>query len=322
MKMRFLLDILLGESHIASPLLSASALEGEEETYELSLTPNAHSKSSHTIVDVPSYQKIVLDPSLKSVKTLTSSLYPGFFINLRAYDSFDSYFEKHFSGQGRRRNFSRQSKRLENEVHPQRRIFHGAVDNPTLTLLFDRLKIFLEKRFDQKEAYNYEVPLLPLYKQMFGKLLPKKNAIIFSLFDGDKVIALGIGFIHGKTLYLFNIAFDVDYARYGLGNQMMIDVVNWCFDNNIAQIDMGRGDFLHKRQWVNSTYTYTQINLYDPKKPNSIFKAYGSWTLNSVRYHLINFLKKLKVHQLAKVLLLWRYRAKNRLNTKNVDPHP
>lgn len=313
MKARFLLDILMGESHVSPLLFSAMAIKGREETFELSLTPEANHKPSYTVVDVPSYQKIKPVGILQGFSRLNSPLYKGYLINLDPYTSFDAYYKAHFDAKARR-NYRRQGKKLENDIHPKRKISHGEVDDTTLDFLFDSLKIFLEKRFDQKETYNYEIPLLPLYRKMFRKLLPKKNAIIFSLFDKEKVMALGIGFVHGKTLYLFNIAFDIDYAPYGLGNQMMLDAVNWCFDNNIAQIDMGRGDFLHKRQWVNSTYTYMQVDLYDPKKPKSTFKAYSSWTINSVRYQLINFLKKLKVHELAKVLFLWRYRAKSRLN--------
>lgn len=315
MIIRFLIDILLGNSQSHPTKLSAFAGD-EEESYVLTLPNKEHLLPGYTIIDVPSYQNLALNDSLFPLKTLISPLYPGFLINLVPFDSFPSYFEAHFSGQGRRRNFSRQRKKLEKEINPVRKQFHEATNDTIIDALFGRLHHFLEKRFEQKEAYNYEIPLLPLYREMFRILLPAKKAIIFSMYDQEKAIAIGIGFIQDKTLYLFNIAFDIDYAHFGLGNQMMIDVVKWCFDNRITKVDMGRGDFLHKRHWVNSTYTYRQVNIYNPKIPSSIIRAHGAWALNNLRYFAIHFLKRLKVQHLAKILFLWRYRINNLFRKK------
>lgn len=315
MKIRFLLDVLLGNSQGQPPKLLAQ-VGTDEESYVLTRPKETHLLPGYTLIDVPSYQNIVLDNDLLPLHTLISPLYPGFLINLLGFDTFESYFDTYFSGQGRKRNFTRQRKKLENDIHPVRKQFHEATDDAIIDELFGRLHHFLEKRFEQKEAYNYEIPLLPLYREMFRKLLPAKKAIIFSMYHQEKVIAIGIGFIEGKTLYLFNVAFDTDYAVYGLGNQMMIDVVNWCFDHGMKQIDMGRGDFLHKRHWVNATYTYRQVNIYNPKIPSSFIRAYGGWGLNNLRYRAIHILKQLKVQHLAKILFLWRYRINNLFRKK------
>lgn len=314
-KMRFLLDILFGSSHLTFPQIAAKSKDEDPQIFKIYLTHETEIKSYYTIIDIPSYQKIRPAGQLQQFKRATSPLYQGFLIDLRPFENFDTYFQSHFDAKARR-NYRRQGKKLQNEIQHQRNIFCGEIEESTLDLLFDQLKNFLENRFDQKEVKNYEIPILPLYRKMFGKLLPDGNAIIFSRFDKEMPICIGIGFIDDKTLYLFNIAYNVEYSQYGLGNQLMIDVLEWCFENNIAFVDMGRGDFLHKRYWVNSQYTYLQINLFDPKNLTAILQAYSSWVKNNIRFYLIIFLKKLRVHQLAKILFLWRYRAKRMLIQK------
>ncbi|UBZ13575.1 GNAT family N-acetyltransferase [Flagellimonas marinaquae] len=314
MRARFLLDILLGPSHIETPVLTGKV--NENGIYQVSLAENQDNDEAYTIIDVPDHQSVRFLESLESRNRFTSPLYQGYLIELSEHDSFEDYFRSHFNAKGAR-NLRRQGKKLFKEIPARMVTYYGKTERGTLDMLFESLGEFLEKRFEQKEVSNYEIPLLPLYKKMFRKLLPEKKAVIFSLFDADDPIALGIGFVYGDTLYLFNIAYDVDYSQYGPGNQIMMGAVAWCFDKGITRVDMGRGDFLHKRKWVNTSYTYTQIDLYDPKNVGRRLGALLSWTLNTSRFYGIRFLKKLQVHQLAKKWFIWKYRTKQFLSNKN-----
>ncbi|NVN19343.1 GNAT family N-acetyltransferase [Muricauda sp. HICW] len=313
MRARFLLDILLGPSHIIKPVLTGKV--DDEGRYQVSLGENQDKDKTYTIIDVPDHQPVKFMESLASHSRLVSPLYQGYLIELNGHDSFEDYFRARFNAKGAR-NLRRQGKKLIKETFARKVTYYGNTERETLDMLFEKLGQFLEKRFEQKEVSNYEIPLLPLYKKMFQKLLPEKKAVIFSLLDGNDPIALGIGFIYGDTLYLFNIAYDMDYSQYGPGNQIMIEAVAWCFDNGITRVDMGRGDFLHKRKWVNTSYTYTQIDLYDPKNIGTRLRALLSWTLNTSRFYGIRFLKKLQVHQLAKRWFIWKYRVKGLLSAK------
>ena len=215
---------------------------------------------------------------------------------MKGYNGGDDYLKSRFKDKGAR-NLRRQQKKLQREISPVKVVHYGETESKALDLIFDYLKLFLENRFEQKEVVNYELPFLPLYKKMFRELLPDKKAVIFSLFDKQRPIAMGIGFVVGEVLYLFNIAYDMNYSEYGPGNQIMMNALNWCFDNGISLLDMGRGDFMHKRQWVNTSYTYRQLDLYDFKNPIGTFRSVLSWTKNNCRFYGLIFLKKMKVHK-------------------------
>jgi len=306
MKMGFLLDIVFGDSHgKPTPFTIGSGKVGAD-SFEISLKTGASLDSQYTINDLPSYQTLVPLGELADLKRLASPLYQGYLIDLSLYGTLDEYIRVHFPTT--KRMFRRQADKLRIKVGPKQKIFHGApIEEGELDLLFESFEDFLEKRFQQMEAHNYELPFLPQYKTMFRTLVPKGEAIIFSQYHHDRPIALGIGFLNGGTLYLFNIAFDIDYSPYGLGNQMLLDVLEWCYKNGIYRVDMGRGDYFHKRKWVNASYTYRELSLYKAFTFSAI-KAYFTWAKNGSRYHLIALLKKMGMQTWAKKFFKWKYR--------------
>lgn len=307
MNMGFLLDIILGSSHGSRIPLGAMPLADSPDTFKLALEQGMALESIYSLLDVPSYQNLVPFGELAKLKRIKSPLYLGYLIDLSPYGNIDDYLKIHFPTT--KRMFRRQADKLRKEVDPLHKIFHGSVlEEHDLELLFDGLEGFLERRFEQMEAHNYELPFLPQYKKMFRFLVPKGEAVIFSLFHQGKPISIGIGFVQGQTLYLFNIAFDVDYGPYGLGNQMLLDVLEWCFERGIRIVDMGRGDYFHKRKWVNSSYIYEEITLFRPYNIGTSLKAYGSWARNCLRYHLIGLLKKWGLQAWARSFFKWKYR--------------
>lgn len=306
MRMGFLLDIVLGSSHGNPPPFGIKSVEGNPDTFEIDLKPGEPLNANYTISDFPSYQSLVPIGKLAELKRLESPLYQGYLIDLSQYGTLEAYIKAHFPTT--KRMFRRQADKLRQNIGPTQRIFHASpIGDDDLDLLFESLEGFLEKRFEQMEANNYELPFLPQYKTMFRTLIPKGEAVIFSQFHRDRPIALGIGFVHGGTLYLFNIAFDIEYAPYGLGNQMLLDALGWCYENGIRMVDMGRGDYFHKRKWVNASYTYRDITLFKVTGFAAL-RANGTWARNGLRYHLIAFLKKLGLQSWARKFFKWKYR--------------
>lgn len=308
MKMGFLLDIVFGSSHGRPSPLSLSAQGEIPYHFEIYTRDETTMDSQYTVLDFPSYQKLEPLGRLAGYGKLKSPLYKGYLIDLSGFDTLEAYFLAHFDAKDRR-NYRRQGKKLEREVNPIGKIhFAAPIQEKELDLLFDSLKIFLEKRFEQVETHNYELPFLPQYKKMFKTLVPRGEAVIFSQYDEKKPIGIGIGFVQGNVLYLFNIAFDIHYGPYGLGNQILLDVLEWCFEKGIGLVDMGRGDYFHKRKWVNSSYTYQEISLFKKFHIGAALKAQASWARNQLRYHLIALLKKMGAQAWARTFFKWKYR--------------
>jgi len=310
MKMGFLLDIIFKGGQGFPDALFARAKTGDPNTYGIFPGEGPIPPPPYIILDLPSYQRIELKGSLEGLKKCDAPLYPGFLIDLSPFETLDHYLKAHFPTT--KRMFRRQGDRLNQEVGaPAKILCNGPLDAGELELIFARLGEFLTKRFAQKESENYEIPLLERYKQMFRGLVPKGEAVLFTRTTTEGPIAIGIGFVHGQVLYLFNIAFDVAYGRYGLGNLVMLDVLQWCYEKGIATVDMGRGDFIHKRKWVNGSYTYRGVYLYAKGDVRGMFGAAWHWAKNNLRYHLIALLKKWGAQHLARKFFLWKYRLKN-----------
>lgn len=315
MKQAFLLDIIFKGGKEHPDQLYARVKESDHNTYGVFPKDGTQRAMPHTITDLPSYLRIEPEGSLARYGSLDSPLYPGFLIDLSRYGSLEEYIKAHFPTT--KRMFRRQDERLHREVDANSKVhWQSPMEEGELDLVFERLEKFLSTRFAQKETENYELPLLPRYKAMFRELVPKGEAIVFVRQDGDSPIGIGIGFLQDTTLHLFNVAFDPTYGRYGLGNALILDALAWCFKYGIDRVDMGRGDFIHKRKWINGSYTYREIQLY-PK--GDLFATAGAttrWAANSLRYHAIVLLKKMGAVQVARAFLLWKYRRKQ-AKTKN-----
>ena len=61
---------------------------------------------------------------------------------------------------------------------------------------------------------------------------------------------------------------------FNLGHINVVNHLEWCFDNNMKLFDMGRGDFFHKRKWVDTPYLYNEHIVYKTHSINAIVYAY------------------------------------------------
>ncbi|MGB5236597.1 MAG: GNAT family N-acetyltransferase, partial [Flavobacteriaceae bacterium] len=149
----------------------------------------------------------------------------------------------------------------------------------------------LKERFQQKREANYELPLMNFYRKVFYQLLLDKKASLYVIYDRGRAISISMNLILGNTLMLFNSSYDKHYAPFGLGHINMIKNIDWAFEQGFETIDLGRGDYTHKRRWVNKTYTYLEVKFgfdgYILKK----LKALIGILFLKIRYLLIQVLK-------------------------------
>lgn len=304
----YLLELLFGKERGIEAPFSVKADIKKNDSFSLTAHSGVEpSTLPITILDVPSYHKVHIVDTPSKLKTLYSPLYEGFLIDLTPYNNTESYLKEHFKSSIRNR-FRARKKKLDQCVQPTVQFYYGSIDTETYHTLFDRLEVMLSKRFEQKEVVNYEIPFIPIYRELFFGLIHEHKACIYAIYDHGTPICMAISFKIGNTLYLFDTAYDIDYAIFGLGNQLMIDHIDWAFEKGITKIDMSRGDFLHKRKWINQTFLYQQIHIL-PKGVSTLTILYlYQWLRNHLRYKALKFLKKFGVQHLYAKILQWRYR--------------
>ncbi len=271
---------------------------------------NSNFRINHTtysISDIPDYFLPQLINTDKHLKLLTTSLYTGYLINLTAFKDLEDYLNNKL-GRPRKSQLKRYRKRLDLCIAPEYKIFYGDILEHEYLLLFKYLFSMTEQRFAQKEEFNFELPYLELYQDMMYPLILDKKACIFAIYHNNKPINITLNFIDGDTIFHWNSCYDTDYQMFNLGHINMVNHLEWAFQNSFKLFDMGRGDFLHKRKYVNENYMYNEHVLYDSKSLRASIIAYLKIIKLKIRFGVIQILKKTSIHLWYGKYVKYKYR--------------
>ncbi len=264
-------------------------------------------QSTYSISDIPDYFSTEFINTNKHLKLLTTSLYAGYLINLTTFRDLEDYLNNKL-GRPRKSQLKRYRKRLDLCIAPEYKIFYGDISKDDYHQLFKSLFSMTERRFDQKEELNFELPYLELYQEMMYPLILNKKACIFAIYHNNMPINITLNFIDGDTVFHWNSCYDIDYQMFNLGHINMINHLEWAFLNNFKLFDMGRGDFLHKRKYVNENYMYREQVIYDSKSLQASMIAHIKILKLKTRFGIIQFLKKTKIHLWYSKYVKYKYR--------------
>jgi hypothetical protein len=270
-----------------------------------------------TVYDFPNYLCFSVPKDQLAVKQLIAPLYPGYLADLRTHTSADEYI-LHQVGKARSSKLRRHQKRLDLCLEPNYTMYYGAIDKIEYDRLFRILKQMTALRFSQKNENNFELPYLDYYQDIMFTMVLEKRAAIYVIYVAQKPINITLNFLNGQTLLHFNSCFDIDYSMFNLGHLNTIMHLRWCYDNKLQLFDMGRGDFFHKRQWINTTYTYEKHIFYNAKNPLVKLKAKAEITQTILRYQLIASLKKIKFHILYGKMRKTLYKLRQPKESKKI----
>ena len=267
---------------------------------------------THTIYDIPNY----LNPEFSitsSLKLLKAPLYLGYIIDLACFNSLEDYLNNHL-GRPRKSQLKRYRKRLDLCIAPNYKTYYGDISKTEYNRLFDILTEITKRRFDQKEELNFELPFLELYRDMMYPMILNKKASIFVIYHDKKPINITLNFIDKACIFHWNSSYDIDYQMFNLGHINMINHLEWAFNNGFKLFDMSRGDFMHKRKYVNKSYMYHEHIIYNSKSILASFIAHLKQLKLKLRYCIIKYLKKINIHLLYGRYAKYKHRtAKSKL---------
>ena len=72
-------------------------------------------------------------------------------------------------------------------------------------------------------------------------------------------------FLSDDTLFYSITTFDTDYTNYNIGHTTIMEILKWCFNNNINIIDFSKGEAEYKSRWLTEVYFFQNHILYDSK---------------------------------------------------------
>ena len=291
----FLLDLLM-DRQIYSPnhTVISSKRDGQIILdFPPSSEPIADSdkKSYLSIYDFPDYLELKILRDNHRQKIFKAPLYSGFAIDLTLFPDLNDYLEQTLTAKKRSR-LRGVIRRFEHCIEPEYKIYMGEdISQQECDSLISTLEKMLKERFQQKQEANYELPLMDFYRSVFYKLMLDKKASLYVIYDQGRAISISMNLMLGKTLMLFNSSYDNTYAPFGLGHINMFKNIEWAFKKGIMTIDLGRGDYIHKRRWINKKFTYLELKSGFGGSALATIKASIAILILKARYHIIHILK-------------------------------
>ena len=251
-----------------------------------------------TVYDVPGYVDIKLSQNSVPLELISAPLYHGFSIELDKYADFKSYLNNEFDAR-RRSRFRGLVRKFEHCIEPTYQMFYGpGISKSECDSFLNKLELMMRTRFHQKREVNYELPLMNFYKSVIFPLIIDKKASLFVISDGDQPINISMNFMLGQNLLLFNSAFDINYEMFGIGHINMLKHLEWAFNQGFKKVDLGRGDYIHKRRWVNHKYIYNELIAVVPVQNGRPLMARLRQISITTRFHLVRIFKVLGLHLL------------------------
>jgi hypothetical protein len=109
---------------------------------------------------------------------------------------------------------------------------------------------------------------------------------LYVIYNEDLPIDVSLNFHYNNLMFSYLSSYDLDYAKFSLGNIGIYKQVEWCIDNKIVLYDIGYGDYEYKRRWVNFVYDF---ETYYISNKNSLFLRFFS-SLHHAKAKLIHYL--------------------------------
>jgi CelD/BcsL family acetyltransferase involved in cellulose biosynthesis len=90
------------------------------------------------------------------------------------------------------------------------------------------------------------------------QLAAARVARIFELRIGGEVVAARVGFVVGRTLYLYYSGFDPRWARYGVMTTVVAEAIKYAIAEGLTAVNLSRGTDISKTRWSPDTVDYIQ----------------------------------------------------------------
>lgn len=293
-KASFFLDLFFKDKGFPSFFIKITNSFFNSVVYTNKEVNNSDITASYSIYDMPDYFETTIE-DFGYLKQLTAPLYQGFLIDLSSFKNLEDYLDNHL-GKPRKSQLKRYKKRLDSCIQPMYKMYFGAIEKETYHSIFKTLKEITKRRFDEKEEWNFELPFLEHYEAMMYTMIQNKKASIAVIYDKEKPINITLNFMDNDIIFHWNSCYDIDYGMFNLGHVNMINHLDWAFKNGYKLFDMSRGDFFHKRKYINKSYLYTQQIIYNSKSISAVLKAQATISLLHLRFHMIKWLKKTNAH--------------------------
>ncbi|MEB8347220.1 GNAT family N-acetyltransferase [Flavobacteriaceae bacterium KMM 6898] len=190
----------------------------------------------------------------------------GYCIYINNVKNIDSYIQANFKP-NLRTSLRRRIKGLETSFDIRYKLFYGQIGRNDYEFLMQALYDMLVRRFNQRDDKHESLLRWDSYYDSVFNLINEKQASLYVIYDDQKPIQISLNYHYDKIVFLAIPSYDIDYAKFGLGNIAVHKLLEWSITNNYEILDMGFGAFDYKLKWCNHNYDFENHLFY---KKNSI----------------------------------------------------
>ena len=263
------------------------------------------------IYDVPDYFKIDTNTQNTSLKINKIRQYKGFLEDIKEFDDFDNLFLKIKSK--RRGGLRKKKEHLEHCFNITYKHYYGEIDKEEYDGKMLVFKDLIAKRFGDLGLDNDILNDWEYYDELIYKMVVEKRALLSTVEDNGVPIAISFSFLSDNILFYSTPTFDIDYLKFNLGHTSIMELLKWCFDNNITVFDFSKGEYDYKKRWANKEYNFSHHVIYDTKSIKA--SVFGIYLTNY--FKLKQYLRDKKINLLYSK---WKYFLKHIKTNKVTGP--
>ena len=239
------------------------------------------------VYDVPSYFNCPKKVAAQGVKLKKVRQYPGYLIALDQYGSMQDFMQHRFKKSSRYK-LNKYFKRLTSCFDIKTVMYRGEMDEGEFNEIFQKFRILLEVRFQEKGEYNNNLDAeeWDFYKKVALPMIQKKEAGLFVVYDGKEPVAITLNYFSDNVIFDAITVFDTDYAKFHLGSVNIMFLIQWGLENGFKILDFSKGHFDYKVRWATQRYDFEYHILYDPESILSTSRAFLKANFFQIKQHL------------------------------------
>lgn len=86
-------------------------------------------------------------------------------------------------------------------------------------------------------------------RDVCARLAARKIVRVFELEIGGEVVASRVGFVVGKTLYLYYSGFRPSWAKYSVATTIQVEAIKYAIASGLKSVDLSPGRVVSKTRW-------------------------------------------------------------------------
>ncbi|MEA1787389.1 GNAT family N-acetyltransferase [Arenibacter sp. GZD96] len=279
----------------------------------------AHIVDEHGIYSlrlVPGYFTLALNDKFRAKKITQFNW--SYTIILDSVLHVDAYVKSRFGPKAT--NIRKSVNRLETCFDIKYTMYCGEIEPETYLALMDSMKDMLERRFLQREENHKElIRWSHLCETTHSRILEKK-ASLFVIYNKDAPVVISLNHHFDKILFGAISAYDIDYAKFGMGHILIYKQLEWCLVNGFKIFEMGVGGMDYKRRWSNAVAHFEHHIVYPCD--SAFLKCYAY--LEFLKIRVKEYLKSKNVnthYSKFKSLVLGPKKGQNRCDPPKITYH-